>query len=591
MQEQHGDVIMWLKKEANSFASISPDDDGADLQPFIDMVGDARVVVCGESTHGTHEFFTLKYRLFKLLVETKGFTLLAIEDGWVEADYINQYLLTGEGDVVSLLAGLRFWIWKTQEMLDLIRWMRSYNEQRGERPALQFFGLDMQSCDLVIMNVLTYIDEVDADASETFRDLYANFWSYTDHLSRYSDESPQLKSTCWSQLKYAYELLLEQQTKYEERSSRAAFASALQCASIVLQAEQMFSSFNYELRSEFMAENAVWRLDQEGEDAKMFIWTHNGHAVAPPGGGLPHSLGTYLHERYGKEFKTFGMLVGQGRFNAQDIYQQDNITTHTLDLPLRASYEYVFQAVGLPRMIIDLQQLSDEPYMCLAEPHLYRSIGTMYAEKIKEHYWSEVSLPLAFDGVFYVQDSTPSQLLTSEQPEVADQRSVPPLVSTQPRNMQFEAGLSYWQQTISRGCECGFETGFARSGDVVAYLKSNAFDAVQFSSLHQVIMPDDYINQRIRLSAYVKALGVKKCAGLWMRIDGPTGPLRLDDMHQHPIVGTSNWTNYSIVLDVPKNSTQIVFGLHFSGQGQVWIDDVQLEVVEAAVPSSDSGRN
>lgn len=591
MQEQHVDVITWLKKEANSFASISSDDDRADLQIFVDIVGDARVVVCGGSTYGTHEFFTLNYRLLKLLVETKGFTLFAIEDGWVEAEYINQYLLTGEGDIAHLLDGLRFWIWKTQEMLDLIRWMRSYNEQCGERPALQFLGLDMQSCDLVILNVLSYVDEVDSDASDTFRDLYASFWPYTDHLTRYSDESPQFKSTCWSQLKYAQELLFAQRTKYVGLSSPAAFASALQCANIVLQAERMFSSFNYELRSQFMAENAVWHLDQEGTKAKMFIWTHNGHAVAPPGDELPHSLGSYLHEKYGKDFKTFGMLVGQGQFNAQDKYQQDNITAHTFGLPLRASYEYIFQAIGLPRMLIDLQRLSDEPYECLSEPRMYRSVGTMYAEKAEEHYWSEVSLPLSFDGIFYIQDSTPSQLLKFEQSEAANQRPASQLVSTQPRNMQFEAGLSYWQQMLSQGYECGLETGFAHSGDIAAYLKSTAFDAVRFCSLHQVIRPDAYIKQRIRLSAYVKALGVKKSAGLWMRIDGPTGYLRLDDMRKRPIVGTSNWTRYEIVLDVPKCSTQIVFGLLFSGQGKVWIDDVQLEIVEATVPTTDSDRN
>jgi erythromycin esterase len=591
MQEQHVDVITWLKKEAISFASVSPDDDRTDLQTFVDIVGDARVVVCGESTHGTHEFFALKYRLLKLLVETKGFTLLAIEDGWVEADSINQYLLTGVGDIACLLAGLRFWIWKTQEMLDLIRWMRSYNEQCGERPALQFCGLDMQSCDLMILNVLSYIDEVDADAGDTFRDLYANFWSYTDHLSRYSDESPQFKSTCWSQLKHAQELLLAQRTKYEGRSSTAAFASALQYANLVLQAERMFSVFDYKLRSQFMAENAVWHLEHEGPAAKMFIWTHNGHAVAPAGDVRHYSLGSYLHEKYGNGFKNFGMLVGQGRFNAQDIYQQDKITSYAFDAPRRASYEYIFQAVGLSRMIIDLQRLSEEPYKCLSGPHLHRSVGTMYAEKAKEHYWSEVSLPQSFDGIFYIQRSTPSQLLKFEQPEVVDQRPVPQLVSTQPRNMQFEAGLSYWQQTISQGYECGIETGFAHSGDISAYIKSTALDAAHFSFLHQGIEPDAYLNKRIRLSAYVKVLGVKKAAGLWMRIDGPTGYLRLDDMNKRPIMGTSNWTRYEIVLDVPKSSTRITFGLHFNGPGKVWIDDVELEIVEDTVPSTNSGRN
>jgi erythromycin esterase len=590
MQEQHVDVIAWLKKEANPFASIAPgDNDAHDLHSFEDIVGDARIVVCGEATHGTHEFFILKHRLLKFLVEQKGFTLFAIEDGLIEVDSINQYILTGKGNVVHLLADLRFWIWKTQEMVDLIHWMRSYNEQRGERPALQFLGLDMQSCDLVILHVLSYIDEVDPQAGDEFRDLYGNFWSFTEHLSRYSDASPQFKSTCWSQLKHAQELLLAQRTKYEAKSSPARFAYVLQCVNIVLQAEQMFSSFNYELRSQFMAENAIWHLDQAGPEAKMFIWTHNGHAVAPPD-DVFRSLGSCLHEKYGEKFKTFAILVGQGTFNAQDTRQQKDIIEHTFGLPLKASYEHIFQLVGLSRMLIDLQRLSDESYSWLSEPRVYRSVGTMYAEQDEQNYWAKVSLPQSFDGIFYVQDSTPSQILALDQPAAAAQRPTPLLISTQPRNMQFAAGLSYWQHTTPPGYKCGYELGLAHSGDICAYLASTTPDPSQFSSLHQAIKPDVYLQRRIRLSAYIKTLNVKKSAGLWMRVDGPNDYLRLDDMHKRPITGTSNWIRYEIVLDVPKNSLQIIFGLHFSGQGKVWIDDLKLEVVKDTVQPTDHER-
>lgn len=591
MQEQHVDVIEWLKRESKPFTSSVPDDDDmTDLHPFGEIVDEARVVVCGEATHGTHEFFALKHRLLKFLVEQKGFTLFAIEDGLIEVDGINQYVLTGNGDIIQLLTDLRFGIWKTQEMVDLIRWMRAYNQRRGERPALQFLGLDMQSCDLVIMHVLTYIDEVDPPAGDEFRELYGGFWSFTEHLSSYSDESPQFKSTCWSQLKHAQELLLARRISYEEKSSLVAFAYTLHCANIVLQAEQMFSLFHYELRSQFMAENAVWHLDQAGPEAKMFIWTHNGHAQAPLDESLYPSLGSCLHQKYNREFRTFGMLVGQGTFNAQDRYKQGEVVEHTLGRPLRTSYECIFQSLDLSRALIDLQDLPDELFEWLEEPRMCRSVGIMYAEKDEENYWSKVSLPQSFDGVFYMQNSTPSQILDLDRSAPVDQRSAPLLISTQPRNMQFEAGLSYWQYTTPPGYTCDFESGLAHSGDICAYLKSKTSDSTQFSSLHQVIKPDAYLQRRIRLSAYVKVLDVKKSAGLWMRIDGPNDYLRLDDMHKRPITGTSSWIRYAIVLDVPKNSSQITFGLHFSGQGKVWIDDIQLEIVEDTVPLTNHDR-
>ena len=412
MQEQHVDVMTWLKKEAIPFTSIAPDDESmSDLNPFGDIVEDARMVVCGDATYGTHEFFRLKHRLWKFLVERKGFTLFAIEDGLLEVDDINQYVLTGKGDVSQLLAGLRFWIWRTQEMVDLVQWMRSYNERRGERPALQLLGLDMQSCDQLILQVLAYIDKVDAQAGEEFRDLYANFWSFKDHLSLYKDESLQFKDTCWSQLKYAQELLVAQRNKYEAQSSPREFAYTLQCANCILQAEQMFSLPTYELRRQFIAENASWHLEQAGPQAKMFIWTHNGLAAAPPDESKFRTLGSCLYQKYGKEFKAFGMLVAQGTFNAQDPRNPKKINVYTLDAPSRDSYEYIFQSIGLSRMIIDLQQLPDELYTWLSEQQIYnRSVGIIAAQHAQD-YWVEAYLPQAFDGIFYLQDSTPTRLL------------------------------------------------------------------------------------------------------------------------------------------------------------------------------------
>src|SRR5690348_16749547 len=139
MQEQHvtelEEVITWLKGYAKAFGSTLPGGDARDLQPFMDFVGSARILACGEAARGTHEFFTLKHRLWELLVREKGFTLFAIEDGWVEAQRINEFVCYGHGDPLRLLDGLRFWTWKTQEMLDLILWMRAYNERRDGAPA------------------------------------------------------------------------------------------------------------------------------------------------------------------------------------------------------------------------------------------------------------------------------------------------------------------------------------------------------------------------------------------------------------------------------------------------------------------------
>ncbi|GER87393.1 hypothetical protein KDW_15550 [Dictyobacter vulcani] len=594
MQEQHvtrlEEVIEWLKDYAIAFGSTLPGGNNRDLLPFVDIVGSARIVSCGEATRGTHEFFTLTHRLLEILVTEAGFTHFALEDGWDEAERINTFIRTGQGDPVSLVNGLRSWTWKTQEMLDIILWMRAYNQGRGSRPELQFCGIDMQSCDLAMQNVLDYVAKVDPDAVEEIGQLYETFWTYADHLGRYSDEPLSVKQTCWLQLQRVFDLLHQRRPIYERQSSAAEFAAALQSARIVLQAEEMFATYNYEQRDEFMAENVSWLLEQAGPEAKMFIWTHNGHAAAPMGNVERRFMGTYLSERYQEEFLAVGMLFYQGACNALDREKPQQPVPHLVVLPPQDSYEYAFHATGLGHMMIDMQGFPDEEQRSawLLQPHLHRTIGAMYAAEQDKLHWSPIELAYEFDLIFYLNESTPSRLLHSDNEVDEDTRTASRLISLQPRNLMFESGLAYWLYNAPITHECGIETVFAHSGEACAYLKSSDPDPTVFSTMHQIIAASAYLQHRIRLSAYVKAQQVQKYAGLWMRIESPDGALKFDGMANRAIGGTSDWKRYEIVLDVPEGSTQIVFGLHLGGRGQVWLDDVQLEVVSDEVPTTDN---
>ncbi|GCE04408.1 erythromycin esterase family protein [Dictyobacter aurantiacus] len=593
MQEQHvtelEEVINWLKGYAKPFSSTQPGGDTRDLKPFMDFVGSARILACGEATHGTHEFFTLKHRLLELLVQEKGFTLFAIEEGWVEAQRINEFVCYGHGDPLRLLDGLRFWTWKTQEMLDIILWMRAYNERRGSAPAIQFCGIDMQSYDLAMQNVLNFVQQVDPDSVEEMHELYGTFWEYADQPGRYSEETAQVKQTCQLQLQRVYDLLNQRRPIYERLSSAREFEYALHGARIVIQAEEMFASFNYELRDCFMAENAIWHADQAGPDAKMFIWTHNGHAAAPLGNEQRRFMGTYLSEHYQEDFLTIAMLFYQGSCNALHRLHPRVPLSLPVGLPPRDSYEYAFHAVGLPRMMIDLQGFPDSETRSawLLQSHLYRAIGAMYAPEQDSSYWSLIELAYEFDFIFYLNDSTPSRLIHNSHLQTGETPKIHTLISTRPRNGNFAAGLAYWLYNTPRGHECGVETTQAHSGDACAYLKSLEEDPLVFSTLHQLIGATAYHNQRIRLSAYIMAKQVKSAAGLWMRIEGPGGSLRFDGMYDRPITGSNDWKRYEVVLDVPEDSTQIVFGLYLSGRGQLWFDDVELESVSTNVPTTD----
>ena len=126
------------------------------------------------------------------------------------------------------------------------------------------------------------------------------------------------------------------------------------------------------------------------------------------------------------------------------------------------------------------------------------------------------------------------------------------------------------------------------SGQSSAYLKSISSKPVGFVNLMQLIKSNNFRGQRVRLSASIKVKFVNGWAAMWMRVEDILGrPLAYDDMSNRPIIGSSEWTKYEIVLDIPNNSDQISFGLILNGRGQVWIDNVKLLVVRNEVPTTD----
>jgi erythromycin esterase-like protein len=144
LSERLRNLIFRLRRLAIPLAAVEAGSGFADLQPLKPVIGGARIVALGEATHGTREFFQLKHRLLEFLVTEMGFTTFAIEANWPESLEVNEYVLHGRGDPAMLLAELHCWPWDTEEVLDLIRWMRQYNTSSTHRTRVRFSGFDAQ---------------------------------------------------------------------------------------------------------------------------------------------------------------------------------------------------------------------------------------------------------------------------------------------------------------------------------------------------------------------------------------------------------------------------------------------------------------
>src|SRR5262245_26793611 len=152
--------VRWVQRNAAPLRTEDPQSSLSDLEPLKGVVGRAGIVALGEGTHGTREFFRLKHRIVEYLVTRMGFRVFSIEASMPEAYQLNRYVLTGDGDPKALLRGLRFWSWNTQELLDLIEWMRDIN--RSGRHRIQFTGFDMQNIESAMATVRSFVARADS---------------------------------------------------------------------------------------------------------------------------------------------------------------------------------------------------------------------------------------------------------------------------------------------------------------------------------------------------------------------------------------------------------------------------------------------
>ena len=165
-------TVEWIRAHAIRLKTPEAGHGFADMKPLKKIIGNARIVSLGEATHGTREFFQLKHRMLEFLASEMGFTIFSIEANMPEAYRLNDYVLNGIGDPAKLLKGMYFWTWDTQEVLEMIKWMREFNKSGKGR--VQFTGFDMQTPDVAMQIVNDFVAKHDTAFTEELHQASAN---------------------------------------------------------------------------------------------------------------------------------------------------------------------------------------------------------------------------------------------------------------------------------------------------------------------------------------------------------------------------------------------------------------------------------
>lgn len=272
-----------------------------DYEPLLELIGDARFVLLGEASHGTHEFYRERAQITKRLIKEKAFSAVAVEADWPDAYRVNTYVRgdAKNADSVEALSGFqRFptWMWRNADVLDFIGWLRAYNEGiAASSKKVGFYGLDLYSLYSSIEAVLGYLDKIDPEASRRARYRYSCFEHFGRDTESYAyATSSGIAESCKDE---AVQQLIELQRRaadYAHRDGRVAedeFFHAEQNARLVKNAEQYYRSMfdgsisSWNLRDRHMAETLdalTAHLERPARPAKIVVWEHNSHLGDAP---------------------------------------------------------------------------------------------------------------------------------------------------------------------------------------------------------------------------------------------------------------------------------------------------------------------
>jgi erythromycin esterase len=411
------DVVAWISRTATPLATTDPTADLDDLAPLEQVVGPAHVVGMGEDTHGTREFFQMKHRILEYLVTRMGFTYFAIEATAPESDDMNRYVLTGEGDPKALLSRLYFWTWDTQEVLDMIEWMRQWNATAPANRRVQFLGFDMQFPGAAMDSVAAFVGRVDPGNSDSVNTAYSCIVPYRNvggtfrmNSSQYAGLTTATKTACAAALQSIYDLMQRSAAMYTAATSPAAYQQALHSARLVQQFEAMASvsspSGSSQMRDRAMAENVTRIRDQAGPDAKIALWAHNGHINA-----VPSLMGGYLRASYGADYLPLGFAFGTGGFNA--VGPGTSLKAWRASIIPKSSIEAAFTATNQGMFMLDMRKVAagGSAAAPLRGPIAMRSIGAVFDENAERAYFANRIFPNDFDVLIYLRETSPSTLL------------------------------------------------------------------------------------------------------------------------------------------------------------------------------------
>jgi len=398
--------------------------DHRDYDALLELVADARIVLLGEASHGTHEFYRERARITKRLIGELGFTAVTIEGDWPDAYRVNRYVRGASDDVdaeEALRGFARFptWMWRNADVLDFVGWLRAYNAGRHHTARkVGFYGLDLYSMGASMDAVIAYLDERDPPAAGRARERYACLQPYAHDSANYGQAV--LLGVGEPCRRRVIEQLVELRRRAGEYLSRDGLVAedeqffAEQNAAIVADAEEYYRTMfceragSWNQRDRHMADtldHLLAHLDRHGGNARVVVWAHNSHVGDARASELSQrgelNLGQLLRERHGRDVISVGFSTYAGTVTAASDWGAP-AERKRVRPALADSCEALLHATHMPALLLCPLD-SGEAGRALGDPCLQRAIGVIYRPQTERRsHWFAGSVAHQYDALVHI---------------------------------------------------------------------------------------------------------------------------------------------------------------------------------------------
>jgi erythromycin esterase-like protein len=416
--------MITLAEQAQRVAALAhPIAGDSDYDALLQCMADRQVVLIGEASHGTHEFYETRANLTRRLIVEEGFRVVALEADWPDALRVHRYTHGDKSDASAEAALEDFkrfpqWMWRNSVVVEFVEWLRGWNHLHQDAQ-IGFYGMDLYSLHSSIAEVLRYLDDVDPDAARRARQRYSCFDHFVDPQTYGYAAGAGMAEPCEDEVvaqlmelrKRASEIM-----RHDGHEAGAEYFYAEQNARLIANAERYYRSMfqgraaSWNLRDEHMAGTIQSLLSHlDGGRTKIVVWAHNSHLGDARATEMSQrgelNVGQLMREKFGGDAFLLGFSTYAGSVTAADDWDAP-AKRKQVRPGMAGSYEELFHATGIPRFWLDLAHAKNRTPETLHGPLLERAIGVIYRPQTERcsHYF-EAHLDEQFDALIHIDET------------------------------------------------------------------------------------------------------------------------------------------------------------------------------------------